>query len=67
MAEVLYRKYRAKSFSEILGQQDIIDTLSYSISQNRIAHAYLFTGARGTGKTSVARILQKQSIVKTLI
>lgn len=59
MAEVLYRKYRARSFSEIIGQNEIVETLKQSVLQDRISHSYLFTGARGTGKTSIARIFAK--------
>ncbi len=54
---VLYRKYRPKSFKEVLGQENIVKTLSGSITQGRLSHAYLFSGPRGTGKTSIARIL----------
>lgn len=60
MAElVLYRKYRPKSFEEVLGQDHIIKVLKNAIKQERIAHAYLFAGPHGTGKTTVARILAK--------
>ena len=59
MSETLYRKYRPKNFSEIIGQKHIVQTLSNAIKNGRIAHAYLFTGPRGTGKTSIARILAK--------
>ena len=55
----LYRKYRPQTFSEILGQEHVSQTLANAITENRIAHAYLFTGPRGTGKTSTARILAK--------
>jgi DNA polymerase-3 subunit gamma/tau len=57
---VLYRKYRPQSFKEVLGQEHIVDVLSSSLKQNRISHAYLFSGPRGTGKTSIARILAKE-------
>jgi len=56
---VLYRKYRPKTFGEIVGQEHIIKTLTNALKLDKIAHAYLFTGVRGTGKTSVARLLAK--------
>ncbi len=59
MPQTLYRKYRPKNFSEIIGQTHIARTLSNAIKNNRIAHSYLFTGPRGTGKTSFARIFAK--------
>lgn len=59
MSQTLYRKYRPKNFSEIIGQTHIARTLSNAIKNNRIAHSYLFTGPRGTGKTSFARIFAK--------
>ena len=55
----LYRKYRPQSFSEILGQEHVSATLSNEVNNGRVSHAYLFTGPRGTGKTSTARILAK--------
>jgi DNA polymerase III subunit gamma/tau len=55
----LYRKYRSQTFGEILGQEHVTRTLANAISEGRVAHAYLFTGPRGTGKTSTARILAK--------
>ncbi|MDN5819361.1 MAG: DNA polymerase III subunit gamma/tau [bacterium] len=57
MAQALYRKYRSKSLDQVVGQDHITKILSRAIKQGRIAHAYLFTGPRGVGKTSVARIL----------
>lgn len=57
MGQALYRKYRSKSLSEIVGQEHITDTLQNAIKNGRISHAYLFTGPRGVGKTSIARIL----------
>jgi len=57
MAEALYRKYRSKTFSDVVGQEHITQTLERSIKNNKISHAYLFSGPRGVGKTSVARIL----------
>ncbi len=56
----LYRKYRPQSFKEVLGQEHIVTALSGSIAQGNIAHAYLFAGSRGTGKTSIARILARE-------
>lgn len=56
---VLSRKYRPKSFNEIVGQGHIVNTLVNAIQTNRVAHAYLFAGPRGVGKTSMARILSK--------
>ena len=57
MAQALYRKYRSKSLDQVVGQDHITKILSRAIKQGRVAHAYLFTGPRGVGKTSVARIL----------
>lgn len=59
MSTTLYRKYRPKNFSEVIGQSHIVRTLSNSVKNSRVGHAYLFTGPRGTGKTSIARILAK--------
>src|SRR5574344_252422 len=55
----LYRKYRPQTLSEIVGQSHIKKALTNAISLKKISHAYLFTGPRGTGKTSTARILAK--------
>ena len=57
MAQALYRKYRSQSLDEIVGQNHIVSILKKSLDANQISHAYLFTGPRGVGKTSVARIL----------
>lgn len=57
MGQALYRKYRSKSFREVVGQEHITRTLSRALESGRISHAYLFTGPRGVGKTSVARVL----------
>lgn len=56
---VLARKYRPKKFSEVVGQEAVVRTLQNAIKENRIGHAYLFSGMRGVGKTTVARILAK--------
>lgn len=57
MGQALYRKYRSKSLDEIVGQEHITDTLRQALKSGKISHAYLFTGPRGTGKTSIGRIL----------
>ena len=57
MGQALYRKYRSTSLSEIIGQEHITTALEQALKTGRISHAYLFTGPKGTGKTSIARIL----------
>lgn len=59
MYQVLYRKYRPRVFSDVYGQDHVTSTLRNEIKNGRIAHAYLFTGSRGTGKTTCAKILAK--------
>ena len=59
MYQALYRKYRPKTFEDVVGQKVIKQTLTNSIINDKISHAYLFTGPRGTGKTSIAKILAK--------
>ena len=59
MYQALYRKWRPKTFTEVIGQSHITDTLRRQVEEGRTAHAYLFTGTRGTGKTTCARILAK--------
>ena len=61
-SEVLARKYRPKSFDELIGQESISQTLSLALDANRLSHAYLFSGLRGSGKTSTARIFAKALI-----
>ncbi len=56
----LYRTYRPKTFADVSGQEHVVTTLEQAVAQGKIAHAYLFAGTRGTGKTSIARILAKE-------
>ena len=59
MSQALYRKYRPKEWDEVMGQDHIVTTLKNAIAADRVAHAYLFAGSRGTGKTTLARLLAK--------
>jgi DNA polymerase-3 subunit gamma/tau len=59
MSQVFYRKYRPQKFSEFIGQEHVVRTLTNAISQEMISHAYLFSGPRGSGKTTLARIFAK--------
>lgn len=59
MAQALYRKWRSQTFEEVVGQEHVTTTLLNALRDERVAHAYLFAGPRGTGKTSTARILAK--------
>ncbi len=60
MSETLYRKYRPHTFTDVVGQDTIVDSLKASISQKKLAHAYMFVGSRGIGKTSIARIFARE-------
>jgi DNA polymerase-3 subunit gamma/tau len=57
--QALYRKYRPQTFSDVVGQEHITETLKNELSEGKTVHAYLFTGTRGTGKTSCAKILAR--------
>jgi len=57
--QVLARKYRPQTFEEVVGQKPIVTTLQNAVANNRIHHAYLFSGLRGVGKTTVARLMAK--------
>ncbi len=59
MAQALYRKWRPQTFDEVSGQEHVLQTLRHAVTGGRIAHAYLFSGPRGTGKTTLARLLAK--------
>ena len=59
MYQALYRKYRPQTFSDVVGQRSVTETLRAQITGGKLSHAYLFTGTRGTGKTSCAKILAK--------
>ena len=59
MSEALYRKYRPQTFEDVVGQTHIERTLKNAIEQDKVGHAYMFCGPRGTGKTTTARLLAK--------
>src|SRR5215469_10816345 len=59
MYQVIARKYRPQSFQDVVNQEHVKTTLENAIAQNRIAHGYIFSGQRGTGKTTIARILAR--------
>src|SRR5690348_5518368 len=58
-SQSLYRKWRSQTFADLVGQEEVVRTLLNAVRDERLAHAYLFCGPRGTGKTSVARLLAK--------
>ena len=59
MYQALYRKWRPKTFADVVGQEHITETLQRQVAEGRLSHAYLFTGTRGTGKTTCAKILAR--------
>ena len=59
MTQVFYRKWRPRRWDEVVGQVHVVQTLRNAVKKDRIAHAFLFAGPRGTGKTTVARLLAK--------
>lgn len=67
MYQALYRKWRPKNFSDVVGQNHITETLKREIDSGRISHAYLFTGSRGTGKTTCAKIFAKSVNCKNIV
>lgn len=67
MSRSLYRDYRPETFAEVVGQEHVVQTLSHAIGEARVSHAYLFCGPRGTGKTTMARLLAKAMLCKSPI
>ena len=59
MYQALYRKWRPRTFDDVVGQEHVVSTLRSELSSGKLAHAYLFTGSRGTGKTTLAKIFAK--------
>src|SRR6476660_2323497 len=63
---VFYQKYRPQTFSDVIGQEPIVQTLRNAAEAGTLAHAYLFTGSRGVGKTTLARLLAKAANCQTM-
>src|SRR3990167_9297499 len=63
---MLYRKYRPQTFNEVVGQQHVVQTLRGALTSGRVSHAYLFCGPRGSGKTTLARLLAKTANCENL-
>ena len=66
MYQALYRKYRPQTFDDMVGQQAVTQTLKTQILSNKLSHAYLFTGSRGTGKTSSAKMVLADIVFSVL-
>ena len=65
--ESLYTKYRPQTFEQVVGQKHVVGTLERAVLEQKLSHAYLFCGPRGTGKTTMARLLAKPSSVTRLL
>ena len=66
MHKALYRKWRPQVFSDVSGQEHITETLMHEVDAKRLSHAYLFTGSRGTGKTTCAKILPLRLMIDSI-
>ena len=67
MYQALYRKWRPRTFDDVVGQGHITETLKRQVAAGRLSHAYLFTGTRGTGKTTCAKILARAATRATIV